>query len=72
MTEVTTVAPEDNTARPASPSPAGPPPTRRDLDPIVRRRMRRQAQIMLLVAFLMLAIAFSVPFVLHYLNITIP
>lgn len=72
MSEVATDEPENVTAVPASTSPAGVAPTRRDQDPIVRRRMRRQAQIMLLIAFLMLATALAVPFVLHYLNITIP
>jgi hypothetical protein len=43
---------------------------RRDL--ALRHRMRRQAQLMALVALMVLVTAFSVPFVLHYLDITIP
>lgn len=72
MTDVVTVDPENQTVPPVNPMAASAPSTRRDQDPVLRRRMRRQAQVMLLMAFLMLVVAFSVPFVLHYLDITIP
>lgn len=41
-------------------------------DPALRLRMKRQAQIMIVVAFTMLVLALSVPFVLHYLDIKLP
>ncbi|MBZ9772523.1 hypothetical protein [Mesorhizobium sp. CO1-1-8] len=38
----------------------------------VRRRMKGQATLMAFVALLVLLLALSVPFVLHYLHIVIP
>lgn len=46
--------------------------SRREASPALRHRMRRQAQLMFLVVFLVLTTALSVPFLLHYLNIRLP
>lgn len=59
-------------ARPAEASERSAPRSRRDQDPALRLRMRRQAQLMVAVAFMMLIATLSVPFVLHYLDIKIP
>jgi hypothetical protein len=73
MTEITTTRPEKEADGPNVVAiPAAAARARPAQDPVLRRRMRKQAQLLVLVSLLMLMTALSVPFVLHYLGIIIP